>query len=287
MFYQKRHSGLIRVYTFPWYFDPRKDNEWLEKKRRKMDPQIFAQEILIDYAASLSGTCIPKVWLDACIAANIPFSGSIEAGVDYADEGKDKHALAFRHGIKLLSVESKHEGTTTEWTRYVWAKGREKGADKIKYDSIGVGAGGKGEFKSIQEKDLEKTYKPTIIGIATGAPPTPGFYADGKKNKDMFLNLRAQLWWNIRDRCRKTYEYLINGEEFDPEEMIILPNNPNLIEELCGPLVKYNENGKIQIESKKDMKKRGLKSPNEADAVVLCFAPMNKREIKISILGQK
>ena len=56
-----------------------------------------------------------------------------------------------------------------------------------------------------------------------------------------------------------------------PDEMISIPNHPQLIAELSMPLAQRTASGKIKIESKDDMHRRGLKSPNYADALVLAF----------------
>jgi hypothetical protein len=56
-----------------------------------------------------------------------------------------------------------------------------------------------------------------------------------------------------------------------PEEMISIPNCPDLIAEVSAPLAFRTETGKVKIESKKDMARRGVKSPDHADALVLAF----------------
>jgi hypothetical protein len=71
------------------------------------------------------------------------------------------------------------------------------------------------------------------------------------------LNKRAEMWKLARD-------WLKEGGT--------LPNDQDLYRELIGPETVPRLDGKIQIESKKDMKKRGLPSPNKADALVLSFA---------------
>lgn len=71
------------------------------------------------------------------------------------------------------------------------------------------------------------------------------------------LNKRAEMW-------KKTRDWLKEGGT--------LPNDQQLYRELIGPETVPRLDGKIQIESKKDMKKRGLPSPNKADSLVLTFA---------------
>ena len=142
------------------------------------------------------------------------------------------------------------------------------GIEAIRFDNIGVGAGCKGEFSVIDKTD----YRPNVYGVCTGSAPTDGQLEPDKDNKDMFLNLKAELWWSMRRRFEKTYEYVNKIKDHIIDDLISIPNDSELINELSQPKYQYKENGKMKIESKEDMKKRGIKSPNKADALMLCFA---------------
>jgi hypothetical protein len=72
-----------------------------------------------------------------------------------------------------------------------------------------------------------------------------------------YLNKRAQMWGLMRD-------WLKAGGAIPPD--------PGLHSDLIGPETVGRVDGKIQLESKADMKKRGLKSPNKADSLALSFA---------------
>lgn len=78
-----------------------------------------------------------------------------------------------------------------------------------------------------------------------------------------YLNKRAQMWGMTRD-------WLKEGGA--------IPNDTVLYNDLIGPETVPRVDGKIQMESKQDMKRRGLPSPNRADALVLSFAhPVTKK----------
>lgn len=79
----------------------------------------------------------------------------------------------------------------------------------------------------------------------------------GKSTDPGCLNKRAEMWKAMRD-------WLKEGGSIQPD--------PELHEELIGPETVARVDGLIQIESKKDMKARGLRSPNKADALALTFA---------------
>ena len=96
--------------------------------------------------------------------------------------------------------------------------------------------------------------------------------------KDLFKNLRAQFYWLLRDRFENTFRAITYGEEFPIDEMISLSSSLPDLKQLRSELSRikrkkgHSSNDMIQIESKGDMKKRGLKSPNLADALVYVFA---------------
>ncbi|MZH02373.1 MAG: hypothetical protein F3745_02940 [Nitrospinae bacterium] len=232
----------------------------------------MAQEIDIDYNASVEDICIPSKWVEACVDSHVRLgfepSGMKRAGLDVADEGEDENSLIMAHGSVVFSIQSWKEGTTTQTARKAYSECEDQGVQLINYDSIGVGAGVKG---GLNDHISSKSNPIEIAGVNVGSTELPGFWCDEKRNKDMFMNLKAKLWWNIRERCKKTYENVTGKEDHPTDELISIPNNSKLIQQLSQPKRMYSETGKIQIEPKKSLKKRGIKSHNEADALVLCF----------------
>ncbi len=101
----------------------------------------------------------------------------------------------------------------------------------------------------------------------------------------MFANLKAQAWWLVADRFRNTYDHINNGTPHEIDEMISIsgdmPNLDKLITELSTPKKDYDQNGRVKVESKKDLAKREVKSPNIADAFIMSYAPI-KPAIKIN-----
>jgi phage terminase large subunit len=280
VFYRHRFGGMMPVFTFHWYDDPRKDQAWFDKKKATLDPVIFAQEVLISYTASIDNVCIPADWVHAAINFDCKGleEGSIICGLDVADEGRDANAIVMRKGHKIFFIESWYQGNTTQTARRAYATCENKKSDYLFYDSPGVGAGIKGELSSLVVPDKNKI---VIRGINTGAEELKGYFEkSGKKNEDMFLNMRAYLWWSARRRFEKTYEHVKGIKEYPPHELISIPRNSELINELSQPLFFFSDNGKIKIESKKDMRTRGVKSPNIADAFMLSYVPYSLPSIR-------
>ena len=95
-------------------------------------------------------------------------------------------------------------------------------------------------------------------------------------NADFFSNLRSQSWWRLRMRFEKTYKMVTQGQKFPYDELISLPSTlPNIRQieqELSQVVYKHNLAGKVVI----DKRPEGTKSPNLADAIVMCFNPAVK-----------
>ncbi len=100
-------------------------------------------------------------------------------------------------------------------------------------------------------------------GRTMGRTWTLVWFGEAASNKG-YANKRAEMWGAAK-------EWLRQGGA--------IPDDDVLAEELIGPETVPRMDGKIQLESKKDMKARGLPSPNKADSLVLSFAhPVHKQE---------
>jgi hypothetical protein len=90
----------------------------------------------------------------------------------------------------------------------------------------------------------------------------------------MFQNLRAELCWLLRLRFQRTYE-AVEGivTDWNAEDLISIPFHPKMIADLSMPLQKPTSTGKIRIESKEEMRSRGVISPDWFDMLVYLFAP--------------
>ena len=153
--------------------------------------------------------------------------------------------------------------------------------DTVTYDNIGVGAGAKGAIREEKLKLSNKIRPPVYRGFVANAEVVnpDSEYKPGKKNVDMFLNLKAQAWWLVADRFKNTYDALklhAEGLPFDKHNILSISSKVNNIHKLCAELAQPRrefQNGKFKVESKKDMRKRGVVSPNLADGFVMAYAP--------------
>lgn len=280
-FAEKRFSGKVDVFTFHWRDDPRKDDAWYAKQKEELDPVTVAQEIDIDYAASVEGVVIPSAWVQSAIDAHIKLgiepSGAKTASLDVADEGKDKNALCGAYGFLIERVEewSGKGGDIFSTVVSAFAHCDENGYASLKYDSDGLGAGVRGDARIInetrRERDLPEINVEAFRGSESPANPE-GEDVKGRLNKDFFANRKAQGWWNLRTRFQNTHRAVEEGLPFDPDEIISISSSiplcRKLVQELSQPTYKPNAVGKIVI----DKSPSGAKSPNLADAVMIQFA---------------
>lgn len=221
---------------------------------------------------------IRPCWIEAAVNAHVKLGfepgGERRVGFDVADEGEDSNALCYAHGSVILDVDSWHKGDVIDSSNRVNTYATLHGIHTIIYDSVGVGAGVKAHLNRVASVSV----KGFNAGEAVQDPDDD--YMPGKTNKDMFSNIKAQAWWGVRDRFYKTYRAVTEGARCPDDELISLsaslPELEYLKAELSRPRVDYDNNGRVKVESKKDMKKRGIPSPNMADALIMAFAPTDR-----------
>jgi hypothetical protein len=92
----------------------------------------------------------------------------------------------------------------------------------------------------------------------------------------MYANLKAQAWFRLRTRFAKTYAAITKGEKHPHGELISLPSDMPGLHELCMELSQATHKptgaGKTMVDKVGD----GSRSPNMADAVVMCYNPIRK-----------
>lgn len=283
-FAEKRHSGRTPVFTFHWRDDPRKDDEWYAKQCEDLDPVTVAQEIDLNYQASVEGILIPTEWAQAAIGAHrklgIKPSGQKIGALDVADEGRDLNAFLSTHGILIEDVESwSGKGSDIYGTvQRSFMLCDTHGLDGFRFDADGLGAGVRGDARVINDERREKRQiRKKVIQFRGSAAVHEPEKEDikGRTNQDMFQNLKAQAWWSLRVRFQKTYRAVTEGMEYPEDQLISISEDiepgkrSQLLNELSQPTYSFNASGKMQI----DKAPQGTRSPNLADTVMIKFAP--------------
>jgi phage terminase large subunit len=265
---------------------------------KKSNPDDFAHVYLGEPLTDDDNAVIKRSWIEAAVDAhirlNLDMCGERVMGFDIADDGHDTCANTFVYGSIIVWCDewkAREDELLKSATRtYHAARQREA---TIRYDCIGVGASAGAKFDELNcvakaDRLLPIRYNKFNAGSAVHDPD--GYYVkdrmDKIKNKDYFANLKSQTWWAVADRFRNTYDAVTNGTKYPVDELISIdsscPHLEKLKAELSTPLRDFDKNGRVKVESKDDLKKRGVDSPNIADSLVMCFGPRTFGNVKIS-----
>lgn len=301
----QQFSGTPRCFIFDWREDPRKDDGWYQQQTEELDPVILAQEVDGDFDASAEDIFIPAKWVSAAIDAHIVLgfhaSGIKATGFDPSDIG-DAKGLAHRHGSIILEVAEKRDGDITDAIPWAFTQAQEFGADQLIFDGDGLGAPSmKLALKDFADNRMDVTeyhgsagvwHPDEIYGeesrdswmgkpdpVATRAARL--HYGESKRNIDVFTNYRAQTWSWARDRFRATYIAVRRAREgrlvqLNSDVLISISSKCQKLREVQAELSRpkrvWTSNGKIKVEAKADMRKRGVDSPNMAEALIMALS---------------
>ena len=165
-------------------------------------------------------------------------------GVDVARFGDDRSAIVIRQMEKVLRKEVFSSLDTMQITGNVLRIAKEEGVSpqNINIDVIGIGAG-------VVDRLKEQGWDVGAVNVGESA-----------EDSEHYLNLRAELYAGKVKEWIKTADLLSDDDFY----------------ELATIKYKFNSKGQLQIESKEDMKKRGINSPDVADALMLTFAGPNR-----------
>ena len=280
LFARKRHSILKphQIMRVHWRDDPRKTEEWAANKQASFsDPTTWASEYDIDYSASVEGICIPALWVESAkrllaLEPRLRASNEVVLGGDVG-AGKAKSVVVPRRGPMVDKPRRRGDPDTTGTAHWMLDIAKETGARRLNFDAPGVGAGVSSTLMHNPANGL------VIVAVNTGLPPTGRKWPDGRTSEEMFGNLKAEVWWLTRTALQRTHEHVLflegkdGGKEHPVTDLMALPSGDKESDQLCLELslVKWNRNerGKIVIEKKEELKRRGINSPDYADALML------------------
>jgi hypothetical protein len=182
---------------------------------------------------------------------NVEGVGPLIIGVDPASGGGDRFAMAFRRGLKIEKVEYRNKLNHEEavaWCR--WA------IETYKPARMNIDAGNIGANIVTSLKNVSPEFTAIVRGVNFGGtsehrnarPKVPGPF-----------NRRAEMWRRVKDWL-------------ELPEGVSIPDDGALQADLCAPKEKPRLDGFFMLESKDEMKKRGVRSPDLADAIALTFA---------------
>ncbi len=223
---------------------PRIDIDWARQQIEMWgrESAFVMINVLGKFPPGQSDAVIPADLASAAAKRVIPDKAIDEfpriLGVDCARFGDDRSVLSPRQGQVAFSPTTYRELSAMELCGQVVRYDEAWKPDAIFIDSGGTGAG---VYDRLRELGYDHVH-----AVDSGS----------KALRKGYLNRRAEMWLE----CKR---WLANGA---------IPNDPDLIAELTGPTYNFDSTGRLKIESKEDMKKRGVASPDKADALVLTLA---------------
>lgn len=239
------------------------------------DPDAYRHIYLGEPLNNDDAAVIKFSWIEAAIDAHkklgIDLSGARSVGYDVADSGADANACADFNGAICTGLDDWQapEDELNQSTKRAWARVQ---GGRLIYDSIGVGAH---VGSTLKEMKVPLSYFKFNAGGAVVHPEKE--YAPKIKNKDKFENLKAQAWQDVADRFRNTFNAVTKGEKFDASDLISIDGGIKKLEqlkiELATPMKRYSKRGLDMVETKEEMAKRGVPSPNLADAFIMGACP--------------
>ena len=232
----------------------RVSQEWADQMllTHGKDSTQYKNHVLGEFADDADNVVIPLKWIDDAIerfrechgkGQGVPFYG-----LDPAYTGDDKTATARLVGEVCEWIRSTSQPDLMVTVGNMVAELDQSGGKNIScgIDANGIGAG-------VYTRLRELGYHVFALNASSGTKLTD------KSGEIGFINLRAAMWWGLR-------------EALDPANNtgLALPDDPILIGDLAAPTWKRTSTGKIQIESKDDIRTRIGRSTDKADA--LCLA---------------
>jgi predicted fused transcriptional regulator/phosphomethylpyrimidine kinase len=214
------------------------------------DSNIFRVRVLGEFPQSEDDVVVPLHLVENAQNRDVkPGPGSVIWGLDVARFGDDRSALAKRRGNALLDKTQFWRGKDLMQLSNLIAAEYEMTPEpdkphRICVDAIGYGAG-------VADRLKEMGYPALAVNVAEQAA--------AKKN---YMRQRDELWFKAR-------EWFMGLD-------CTMPADDELAAELTGVKYALTQGGKIQVESKDDMKRRGLRSPDLADAFCMTFAATDR-----------
>lgn len=228
----------------------RVDQAYIDSQRRTYgeDSREFAVRVLGEFPKSGADAIIPRQFVESAIDRDILYKKTpLIWGID-PGRGGDPSGFVCRSDNALLEVEEKRYDNLmqlTGWVKTKWDSTPHKyRPTEIFVDVIGLGAGVADRLDEL------------------GLPVVAVNVSETAALSDRYARLRSEIWYRAR-------------EWFEAYDVHIDPNLgylEQIVEELVSVEQKILSTGKVDVESKEQMKRRGIKSPNLADAFVLTFA---------------
>lgn len=200
---------------------------------------LWDARVLGNFPSQADDSLLSLAWLEKARNSGRKGRGTIKVGIDVAGPGEDETVFCARRECEILDIRS-------------WSSSDPRGAIvaaleplRPHLETVSVDSAGIGWYLYQHLLDL-------------GFPAVPVNVGESPRDTEKFANLKAELYWSLRMRAR-------SGD-------LSGTLDERTIGQLAGIRYKHNPRGQVVIESKEDARKRGVKSPDRAEAVMLAYA---------------
>ena len=207
------------------------------EKMREREPELFPHIWLGEPISQVDNAIISRDKALNAMSRTIEPDGAIEVGVDVARFGSDRSTFYKRKGLKIVGHQEYEKLSLTDLAERLESFVDFDKGIRIKVDDGGLGGG---------LTDIMKQRGYDIVPCNFGAAPS---------DKDKYNNLISEAWFYLQGII----------------DTIEIPNDPDLLMELTTRRWKMDSKGRRVVESKDDYKKRGYRSPDKADGLLLAF----------------
>jgi phage terminase large subunit len=222
---------------------------WVKEKFHEWGPAhpLWESRVLGNFPKQSQDALISLTWLEQAKQRELGNQQQCHliAGIDVAGPGEDETVLVIRQGNNIIEVRSFSQQD---------ARG-ELMAALLPYQGrlgfVNVDAAGIGWYMT---QHLGEYFRVQAINVGAAAV-----------DSEHFVNLKAELYWGVRMRFEAGHVAGLRDDK--------------TIAQLASIRYRHNARGQVVIESKDEARKRGVRSPDRAEAVMLAFAPENQREV--------
>lgn len=239
-----------KQFTFSCVNSRQVSKAYVERMRAKYgeESDVYRVRVLGEFPKQVTDAFIPLFLCERSLSLQVEHNPVLKMGVDVARFGDDKTVWLIRGGGQLKYARQRQTLDTMEIAgeTIALAKQNQIAPENIFIDEIGIGAG-------VIDRLHELSFP--VIPVNNASEPI---------DKETYVNRRAEIWGVVKQELlNKSLNLQIESDEFEL--------TADLCGELASPKYKFTSKGQYQLESKDDMKRRGVQSPNIADALTLTY----------------
>lgn len=211
------------------------------------DSNAYRVRVLGEFALREDDTLIPAELIDSAMSRDIVLDEKepLVYGIDVARFGDDRSILCRRRGNVVIDFKRWQGLDLMQLTGAIVNEAKIDEPAEMCIDSIGLGSG-------VADRLRELGYVVRDVNVSEASAMNP-----------QAAKLRDELWLAVK--------------EWLNQRVGKLPREDDLRQELVAPTYTFTSNGKIKVEGKAEMKRRGMRSPDMADALCLTFASVASR----------